>query len=64
MEERKQKSLSDKILYAVFWLICIFFFGSFLFIVIVLTGNMHYISLLATGVIVLYLFYLFHLFNV
>ncbi|MER2007504.1 MAG: substrate-binding domain-containing protein [Psychrobacillus sp.] len=63
MEERKQKSLSDKILYAVFWLICIFFFGSFLFIVIVLTGNMHYISLLATGVIVLYLFYLFHLFN-
>ncbi|MEK4520599.1 substrate-binding domain-containing protein [Psychrobacillus sp. FSL W7-1493] len=63
MDERKQKSLSDKILYAVFWLICIFFFGSFLLIVIVLTGNMHYISLLVTGVIVLYLFYLFHLFN-
>lgn len=63
MEESKQKSLSDKILYGVFGLICALFITSILFFLLGLNGNMHYISLVVNGVIVLYLFYLFHLFN-
>ncbi len=60
---KEQKSLSEKIIHAVFYLICAFFITLFLFLVLALTGNINYISLLITGVIVLYVFYLLHLFN-
>ncbi|SES36894.1 PstS family phosphate ABC transporter substrate-binding protein [Psychrobacillus sp. OK032] len=59
----EKKSLVEPILYALFVLVGMFFLTLFILFIVLLTGNIHYVVLIITTAVVLYVSYVCYLFH-